>query len=43
MENNTRLTGKLSQGEITFPQTNLLETGSAEKVKKHTVLVQSSP
>ncbi len=43
MENNTRLTGKLPQGGITFPQTNLLETGCAEKVKKRTVLVHSSP
>ena len=43
MENNTRLIGKLAQGEITFPQTNLLETGCAEKVNKHAVLVQSSP
>ena len=43
MENNTRLTGKRAQGEITFPQINLLETGCAEKVKKHAVLVQSSP
>ena len=43
MENNTRLTGKLPEGEIPSPRTNLLETGCADKVKQSTVLVESLP
>jgi hypothetical protein len=43
MENNTRLIGKLAHGEITCPQTNLLETGCAEKVNQHAVLVECLP
>jgi len=43
MENNTRLTGKLPQGETTFPRTNLLETGRVDKVKQSTVWVEGLP